>query len=78
MPKLPAIWKLALAFAAAALSGCGGEPCRDLQAVCDACPATSDGTTAAASCQGVVTAGDEEACQARLDARLYESFGCNP
>ena len=67
---------LASAVLALSLVACGGDPCDDLKAQCDACTDMTKKDT----CSALVTAANAlpiasgDACQAHLDAKTYE--GC--
>lgn len=59
-------------------SGCGDDPCQELQLVCDQCPTDGDslGIVAGDSCKRTVESNDADACQARIDQGTYSALGC--
>lgn len=63
-------------FLCVCLTGCGDDACADLAEMCATCPADGQGPLAQASCQRAADAGDELACEDRLESGVYEGFGC--
>jgi hypothetical protein len=57
------------------LSACGGNPCNDLKAKCDACTGTAGKAGGQAGCNAVVALGVAQTCQAALDTKAYDATG---
>jgi hypothetical protein len=59
-------------------AGACGDPCDDLQEVCDSCPTdTAGGLQAKNSCISAVESGDELGCEDRIDTEIYAEYGCS-
>ena len=67
---------MVLTLTALGALGCAESPCEELALQCAGCPADGIAIFAKVSCETTAEAGDEEACQSRLEERQYENLGC--